>query len=267
LLVHAAEDHEVARDPTEDLARAADQLRTSGADVEQVIVYGPPARMLAEIASQRRAKMIILAAMGASRRLFAGSVATRVAETAAVPTLVVRQGEWIARWAEWRHPLRIVAADDFSETGLAALRFLAEFAQLAPCEITVAHVDWPPEERDHLGLEQPIRYAERDAEVERAMQRKLHERTRSELGERECVLRVVPASGHIDASFVQAAAEMLADLLVVGTHQRRLAERMRLGSVSRAVLAEAHTNVLVVPPGAMAADARGDQNTNLEVAV
>ena len=247
LLVHAAES-DGDGDAAEDLRKTADGLRTSGAQIDQLIVDGAPDQALGQVAVERHARLIVVGAMGRSHRLLTGNIATRVAESAAVPTLVVRHGDWIARWAECRHPLRIVAADDLSLTGMAALRFLGEFAKLAPCDITVAHVEWPPEERTQFETEGPISFSEDTPEVERAMRLKLRERTRAAFGDRECVLRVVPRGGGIDASFTHVASEARADLIVLGTHQRRLAERMRLGSVSRAILASAHVNVLVVPP-------------------
>jgi nucleotide-binding universal stress UspA family protein len=58
---------------------------------------------------------------------------------------------------------------------------------------------------------------------------------------------VTPGWGRIDSHLAQLAHEKQADLLVVGSHHRNLAERVWHGSVSRNAIHEADCNVLCVP--------------------
>jgi hypothetical protein len=72
-------------------------------------------------------------------------------------------------------------------------------------------------------------------------------RTRVEALESTTALRV---SGHIRPGapvrgILQVAAEIAADVIVVGTHKRMGARRFMLGSVAERVLREAHCPVLV----------------------
>jgi nucleotide-binding universal stress UspA family protein len=60
-------------------------------------------------------------------------------------------------------------------------------------------------------------------------------------------LSVTPGWGRIDAHLAQVAHEKEADLLVIGNHQRNLAERIWHGSVSRHAIHEASCSVLCVP--------------------
>ena len=258
VLLHAAEHAGVIAEPpevgqsfitaqSEELHEAAEALRSLGTDVEEAFAFGPADKALVEMASERQARMIVTAAVGRTRRLLMGSIAVRTAETATVPTLVVRQGRRLIQWTEGTHKLHIVMGDDFSATGESALRFIADLAKLGPCEITVAHVDWPPEERRKYNLSGPVSLTENDLEVQRALEEKLAERTRAILGRRKCAMRVVPCWGRTDGYLLSLASESGADLLVLGTHQRHGLERFRLGSVSRAVLNDALVSVAVVP--------------------
>ncbi len=258
LLLHAAEHAGVIAEPpeigqafvtaqSEELHAAAEALRSVGTEVEEAFAFGPADKALVEMASQRKARMIVAAAVGRTRRLLMGSVAVRTAETATVPTLVVRQARRLTEWAEGKRTLRIVMGDDFSATGEAALRFVADLAKLGPCDITVAHVDWPPEERRRYNLRGPVSLTENDPEVQRALEKKLSQRTHALLGRRKCALHVVPCWGRADGYLLSLAADTKADLMVLGTHQRHGIERFRLGSVSRAVLNDALVSVAVVP--------------------
>ncbi|MGZ5003931.1 MAG: universal stress protein [Chthoniobacterales bacterium] len=258
LLIHAAEDAGVAAEPPEvgqafldaqrnELHLAAETLRSLGTEVEEAFVFGAADKALAMIATERRARMIVVAAVGRAKRLLMGSMAVRTAETAPVPTLVVRQGRRLTEWTEGRHKLHIVVGDDFSLAGDAALHFVADLTKLGPCEITVVHVDWPPEERQRLNLRGPVSLVENDPEVQRELEEKLAHRTHAFLGHRECTNRVVPCWGRADGYLLMLASDIGADLLVLGTHQRHGMERFRLGSVSRAVLNDALVSVAVVP--------------------
>jgi nucleotide-binding universal stress UspA family protein len=258
LLLHAAEHPGVIAEPpevgqafitaqSEELHAAAEALRLLGTEVEEAFAFGPADKALVEVASERKARMIVVAAVGRTRRLLMGSMAVRTAETATVPTLVVRQGGRLAEWVTGKRALRIVMGDDFSATGESALRFVKDLEKLGACDITVVHVDWPPEERRRHDLRGPVSLTENDPEVQRALEEKLAERTHGVLGHRKCTMHVVPCWGRADGYLLSLASETGADLLVLGTHQRHGLERFRLGSVSRAVLNDALVSVAVVP--------------------
>jgi nucleotide-binding universal stress UspA family protein len=60
-------------------------------------------------------------------------------------------------------------------------------------------------------------------------------------------LKVLAGWGRVDTHLAQLADEREADLLVVGSHRRNLAEQVWHGSISRSALHEATCNVLCVP--------------------
>ena len=267
LLIHAAEHPGVIAEPpevgqaflnaqSEELQALAESLRAPGVEVEEAFAFGPADKALAEVANTRKASLIVVAAVGRTRRLLTGGIAVRTAESASVPTLVVRQPGRLKSWTEGKHTLRIVVGDDFSETSKAALRFVAMLTGSGRCHITVVHVDWPPEERQRLGLRGPVSLTENESQVQRALEEKLKKRVHEIIRHHACDLRVLPCWGRADGHILTVASDTGADLIVLGTHQRRGLERFRLGSVSRAILNDALVSVAVVPMIAKTASKR-----------
>jgi nucleotide-binding universal stress UspA family protein len=233
----------------ERLAAEAKRLCSLGATVSQEILSGSPYEALVKAATTSNARLVVVASIGrvAPSRLMVGSVAERTAETSPVPTLVVRDGAPLTAWARGERRLNVLVGCDFSASADAALRWLRELQDIGPCDITVAHVDWPPQELRRLGLRGPISLTENLPEVERVLQRDLRERVALIFGEQPVSLCVMPGWGRTDAHLIQLAKDQQADLLVVGTHQRHGLNRLWLGSVSRGVLHHAPMSVAVVP--------------------
>jgi nucleotide-binding universal stress UspA family protein len=241
----------------ERLDNEAERLRKLGAAVKEEILSGSPYEALVKSATTSSARLVVVASIGhiALGRLLVGSVAERTAETSPVPTLVVRQGANLAAWARGERRLKVVVGCDFSASADAALRWLREWQDIGPCDITIAHVDWPPADLERLGLRGPISLTENHPEVARVLQRDLKERVAAILGEQPVSLCVVPGWGRSDTHLLQLAQSEQADLLVVGTHQRHGLNRFWLGSVSRSILHHASMSVAVVPLTATSEDA------------
>lgn len=233
----------------ERLAAEVKRLCSLGATVSQKLLSGSPYEALSETATTSNARLVVVASIGrvAPSRLLAGSVAERTAETSPVPTLVVRDGAPFMSWARGERRLNVLVGCDFSASPDAALRWLRELQDIGPCDITVAHVDWPPQELRRLGLHGPISLTENLPEVEHALEQELKERVTVIFGEQPVSLCVMPGWGRTDAHLIQLAKDHHADLLVVGTHQRHGLSRLWLGSVSRGVLHHAPMSVAVVP--------------------
>lgn len=258
LLVHVIERESAIAEPPQadqalttsegaELRALADTLRLSGADVDELLAHGTPHEALIRTATNRGAALIVVASVGRTMRLFMGSVAARTAENSPIPTLVVRQARHLGEALRSKRSLRILTGYDFSATADAALQWVRKLAELTPCDVTVLHVDWPPEERQKLGIHGPVSLTENDPRVQEKLEHALSERTRAILGEEKCALRVMPGWGRVDGYITIIAHECDADLLVLGSHQRHGLERFRLGSVSRAVIHRAPVSVLIVP--------------------
>jgi nucleotide-binding universal stress UspA family protein len=224
---------------------AAGLRRNFDISVETIVLHGAPDQQLLDLARQRSVSLVVVGAEDSakrSRRL--GSVAERLCQTAEVPVLVVRSAEGFTSWSRGERSLRTLVGSGLGDASRSALACVGNWPDLA---LTVAHVAWPYGEHYRLGVAGPMPLDHLRPEV--------HHQLLGDLGrwaaEVPCrtspKLRVTPGWGRIDSHLAQLAQEKEADLLVVGSHQRNLGERIWHGSVSRNAVHEATCNVLCVP--------------------
>jgi nucleotide-binding universal stress UspA family protein len=237
------------------LVAEAARLRAVGAEVQEKFTGGVPEEGVAKDAEQAQARLIVLGSGGKGTfdRWVLGSAAERIAETAAVPTLVVRDAVPLEAWAGGERPLKVFVGADFTPSSDAALRWVAELRQLGPCEITLGFVDRAPEEHGQLAVYDAFDLTEESPEARTTNESDLRTKAKHYLGVEPGLLRVIPGSKQIDAHLLQLALEDGAELIVVGTHQWRGARRLRHGSVSRRILRNARTNVACIPSRGTAA--------------
>ena len=241
------------------LVEEGNRLRKSGAGVIENLVLGVPHEMLIASAKRSKADLIVVSSLGqvAPIRWLVGSVAERTAQNAAVPTLVVRNHKPLVAWASGKRPLNVFVGYDFSESSDAALRWVASLKSIGPCNITVNYLSWPPSETWRLGIGGHSSQGGNPPEVHELLERDLKERCTKLLGKTKVKLRVISGWGSQDAHLIDLAKASEADLIVVGTNQRRGLSRFWLGSVSRGILHHAPTNVVCVP---MAVDSSEPRN-------
>ena len=219
------------------LAAEAARVRALGVEVEERLIAGVPDDGLLALAAGCSARLIVLAASGSGAlgRWMLGSVAERTAESAPIPTLVVRAALPLVEWARGTRPLRVLAGVDFTANSEAALRWLADIRQIGPCAITLGFVDRDPDEGSTAPEDAPDR-----EDALRAMAREI-------LGDEPLSVFVRASSARIDAHLLQLADEWRADLIVTGTHQWRGMQRLRHTSVSRRLLRDAAVSVACIP--------------------
>jgi len=235
------------------LTSEADRLRASGANVEERLVGGVPEDGVARCAEKADAQMIVVAASGngAVGRWLMGSISERIAETAWVPTLVVREAAVLEAWLRDECPLQIFVGADFTPTSEAALRWVQELTKIAPCEVTVGYVDRAADERGAEAMRLPPG-APRAPEMQEMLSHDLREKARALYGQHELHVHVLPAADRVDLRLLELAREAKADLIVIGTHQWHGLSRLRHTSVSRRILHGAKVNVACVPAHALA---------------
>lgn len=103
-----------------------------------------------------------------------------------------------------------------------------------------------------MGLPGPESAYFHPSEVQKFLERDLTEKCEEVLGKTKVQVCVAAALGRPDSHLIELAGTQRADLIVVGTNQRR--GLYRLGSVSRGVLQHASTNVACVPMSAVEDD-------------
>ena len=230
------------------LVKEGNRLRECEADVTENLTLGRPHDVLASSAKRSKAGLIVVASVGRVSPIhwLAGSVAERIAQSAAVPTLVVRNHESLLAWIRGKRPLNVFVGHDFSASSDAALRWVASLKNIGRCNITVTHISWPPSETWRFGIGPDANNGTNPTEIQELLQRDLKERCALMLGKTKATLKVVSGWGRQDAHLIELAKANDADLIVVGTNQRRGLKRFWLGSTSRGVLRHAPTNVACI---------------------
>ena len=234
-------------------ADAADLRRNFEITVETRVLQGAPEAQLLALARERGASLIVVGASGRSRRgRSLGSVAEHLCQASPVPVLVARNSDSLTAWCRSTRALRVLLGSGLGDASHSALSFVADWPDLA---LTVVHVAWPYGEHYRLGIRGPMPLDQLRPEVQQQLVSDLG-RWASDVPCRAVPrLRVTAGWGRIDTHLAQLAEEKEADLLVVGSHQRNLAERVWHGSVSRNAIHEAPCNVLCVPQSAEPAHA------------
>jgi nucleotide-binding universal stress UspA family protein len=197
---------------------------------------GNPERRLREAAATSGADLMVLGATrrGPLARAVLGTTATHLLRTVRIPMLVVR-GTLPDR------PLRVLLTTDLSHhaahahaRGLSLARGLGAGAEP---ELRSLYVQTPYLADGPLPLPLPS---------ESVAERDLAEFLEAEVPNAPITPRV--RSGDAAMGIVNEARAWDADVVVMGTHGRRGASRMFLGSVAETVLRNAPCAVLVIPP-------------------
>lgn len=235
-------------DPARVRDDAMDRLRQAAAQIDAehglpVAPYLAQGKAHTEIAARAGAIGADLVVVGAHGEhfvldMFVGTTAQRVQRLSAVPVLVVRQ-------APFNRYERVLVATDFSPASAAAARSALRFFPDAAFHLL--HVFEAPFE-SRLGLD--------DAAIE-DYRRQAGDQARREIEVfvREAGLegRVAPVKvrhGYAPTRIKERAAELDADLVVLGTQGKSWLAIGFLGSVSEHVTAESSSDVLLVRPPA-----------------
>ena len=118
------------------------------------MVSGIPEQRLLELAKQRSAGLIVVAARGGARhtrRL--GSVPEFLCQRAEVPVLVARNPEALLAFSKGARPLQVLVGSGLGDASRSALEYIAAWPDV---NVTVAHVAWPFGEHYRLGVGAPM---------------------------------------------------------------------------------------------------------------
>jgi nucleotide-binding universal stress UspA family protein len=201
------------------------------------VLVGGPAEILAEVARERHASIIVvgLGQRDLLDRLLGGQTPIQVLRHARVPVLAV------APDAGASLPRTVVIATDFSDHAARAGR-IAVSAAADDATIHLVHVEeTAPRHGAYAGVDAKTLQSVIDAGATAllgTLRESLSVRGRQAL--RASIVRGQPAR-----AVLQFAADVHADLIVLGSHGRRFPERLLLGSVAETLLRSASCSVLV----------------------
>lgn len=230
------------------LENEADRIRALGVTVQTAAVIGWPER---ELPSRMPADttLIVAGARGHTRgtHWLIGTFVERLAGVAPVPLLVVRNSAGLRSWLSGSRKLNVVVASDFSAVSDFALRRAKLLQKLGPANVEILYVEYPPTEYARLGITGPMRVHRPHPLIDDILTRELDRRAETiDLGG-EVTTRVAKTLGALSELIALEAGEANADLVVVGSHQRKVLSRFWHGSIAHGVLHAAETNVLVIP--------------------
>jgi len=251
-LVHAmdpslAGQSELVQRAERQLADQAERVQQQGMEVVIKLSAGTPDDVLIEAGQQLRARLIVVGAHGqqraSGRRI--GIHTEKVAQRSGVPVLVVRDAKPFCAWSSDQVALKILLGAELSHSTDSAIARVEELRALGPCEIDAVRLFWPPTEFQRLGFSGARSYLEIDPAVLNVLADEVRERLPNEGSGYK--LRVEPHLGSLGERLASIATQQHADVIVVGSHDRNVMERIWEGSVSHATLHHAHTSVLCVP--------------------
>src|SRR5690606_29918944 len=127
------------------------------------------------------------------------------------------------------------------------LLWVKELTRIGPCQITVAYVNWVPDEAVRLGLSGGASFFEGSRQLQSMLEKELREKVARLLGDVPVTINVEPRWGRADLPLIGMAGLSLTDLFVVGTRLRGGTSRLFDESVSLGSLHHAPMAVATVP--------------------
>jgi len=238
---------QVRRGRDDRLKEIADKLaQETGVRVRRAIVTGSPAQVLASLATEEHADLVVVSSLGHAREslLRVGGVSERVVQLASLPVLVVREPGRFEAWARGERPLRILLGMDDSESAAAAAEWVRRVRAVGPCDVIVGHV-YSMDAHERYGLPAPKGVLDPYPELESLLARDLERMVGDLGGSGTLEFKPSPGLGRSGDYLLAMATACQVDLIVVGTHHA--AGLSRLGSVSSVVLHFAQQSVACVP--------------------
>jgi nucleotide-binding universal stress UspA family protein len=216
-------------------------LHGTGVEVSQLIVDRFADDALVEAATETGADLILTGARerSAAARWLLGSVAAKVVRAAPCSVLCARAGDPDRGFS------RIVVGTDFSDGAAKALARAVDVAE-RDATITVVHAvelgAWPHQVglADSLGVDEAPLRAELAADAARRGEAAI-----AAFADAPVTLRFRTVDDRPRDALRAVAAEVAADLIVIGGHGRRGLRRWLLGSVAEDIVNDAPCSVLV----------------------
>lgn len=231
-------------------ARLAINVQRGKLRVNHAVLVGAVSDTLLGFANEKKARLVVVSSQGHSSSFFhrVGRTSERLAQSAQLPVIVVRDDAPFEAWAKTERPLRLLLAVDWSRSCEAAIRWVRALRESSSVDVIVGHVynsAFPGDGPSRYGLPWRHSIAERDPDAEALLTRDLHARIGELGGKGETVFRPHLGVGSLGDHLLELAEAEGVDLIVMGTHHRRGVGRP--SSVAAVALHHGRTSVAVVP--------------------
>ena len=234
-----------------ELQKERDRCVAAGVECETFVVRGRPWRVIPELAGERGAFLITIGAYGSNgprsvdskgtNELVLGSTVERVIRAADCPVFVATGDAPIPDALEGT---KWFVGTDFSRSSLAAVTWAKRAAARVHGELHIANVVIPAG-----GEDKP--------DEERTWRQVLRDQSKLEAGKKLAAyidehapgaqLHQVVSADYASHAMCEAAHEVAADIMVVGTHTQGVLGRLLVGSTASRCLRVSHVPILLVP--------------------
>jgi nucleotide-binding universal stress UspA family protein len=209
---------------------------------------GRPSEVIRAVAAERRATLLVVGSVGhrLDPLIRLGGTSEPLTHHPDLPTLVIREGESFAEWAQG-HALRVLVGVDEDEASAAAVRWVSTLREIAPVDVVLGRVYYADEAHQHYGIwGRRFTYTDPDPLVERFIERDLKRLVPQLPGRGELFYRAKLGVGRVGDHLLELAEAERCQLVVIGSHRHTRVARM--WSVAAATAHLARMNVLLVPP-------------------
>jgi len=238
----------VAAERREALERVlSDAMRNRGVAADLRLEAGTATQVVPDFARTLNADLILVGAHGRHfmQRFLLGSTASRLLRKSQCPVLVVKE----PAWEPYR---RVLVSLDFSPGSALALQMARAVAPGA--EIILLHVSHIPFEATmhYAGVTEETIHRYRIDARDRALAQLHRMAKEGGLAEGGYTANVMP--GDATREILAQEDDYACDLIVTGKHGTHVTEELLIGSVTKRVLAESRSDVLVVIDSRIPAD-------------
>jgi len=249
----------VAEKAQQRLLKLADELKNKGVTVETRLLRGAVVDSLVNLGHELQPRFIVAGthARGPVGRLFLGSVAEHLVLQADRPVLVTRTDgdQGLFSWARSNRTLHVAVGLDLSSASRYGVDWVKSIREVIPCDITFLNFYWPPEQLARLGISTDAALGMADPLTVQVITRELKAFVGELPGTGRVDYKIESNWGEMGSHLAFTASDVDADVLVLGTHQRKGVKRLLLGSTLQPTLHAAIVPVLSVPGASAVAHA------------
>lgn len=237
-----------------ELRKEQHRCNAAGVECEAFVARGRPWRVIPEIAEERGSFLITVGPYGSSgprsidsqgtTELVLGSTAQRVIRGAGRPVFVATGDKPIP---EGLQGTKWIVGTDFSDSALSAVSWAKRAAARVDGELHIANVVIPAGGEDKPDEERTWRQVLRDqGKLEAGKQLAAYAKEHAP----NAHIHQVVSPDYPSHALCDAAEEIPADIMVVGTHRQSLLGRLLIGSTAARCIRIAPMPVLMVPESA-----------------